>query len=209
VPRTRIKICGITRNCDALAAVEAGADALGLVFYHASPRAVTVEDAELIIADLPPLVTLVGLFVNADAEEVQRACSRLPLGLLQFHGDESAEFCAGFQLPWMKALRVAGDSNVAAMMQPYRAASAILLDTWRAGTPGGTGESFNWDLVPAQPGLPLVLAGGLNAGNVAAAIARVHPFAVDVSGGVEISPGLKDPAAMIEFVAAVRSAESE
>jgi phosphoribosylanthranilate isomerase len=209
VSRTRIKICGITRNCDALAAVEAGADALGLVFYPASPRAVTVDDAELIIASLPPLVSLVGLFVNATAGQVQQVCSRLPLDLLQFHGNESADFCAGFELPWMKALRVASDSNVAEMMEPYSAASAILLDTWRAGTPGGTGESFNWDLVPAQTGQTLVLAGGLNAGNVAAAIEQVHPFAVDVSGGVEISPGIKDPREMAKFVAAVRSAESE
>jgi phosphoribosylanthranilate isomerase len=209
VSRTRIKICGITRNCDALAAVEAGADALGLVFYPASPRAVTVDDAELIIASLPPLVSLVGLFVNATVEQVQQVCSRLPLDLLQFHGNESADFCAGFELPWMKALRVASDSNVAEMMEPYSAASAILLDTWRAGTPGGTGESFNWDLVPAQTGQTLVLAGGLNAGNVAAAIEQVHPFAVDVSGGVEISPGIKDPREMAKFVAAVRSAESE
>jgi phosphoribosylanthranilate isomerase len=209
VSRTRIKICGITRNCDALAAVEAGADALGLVFYPASPRAVTVDDAELIIASLPPLISLVGLFVNATAGQVQQVCSRLPLGLLQFHGNESADFCAGFELPWMKALRVASDSNVAEMMEPYSAASAILLDTWRAGTPGGTGESFNWDLVPAQTDQTLVLAGGLNAGNVAAAIEQVHPFAVDVSGGVEISPGIKDPREIAKFIAAVRSAESE
>lgn len=205
--RTRIKICGITRNCDALAAVEAGADALGLVFYGDSPRAVTVSQAQQIIGGVPPLVTLVGLFVNATPELVQQACASLPLGLLQFHGEESADYCAGFDRPWMKALRVASDSNVVEMMQAYRGAQAILLDTYRAGTPGGTGACFNWQQAPSQQQQPLVLAGGLHRENVSAAIAAVHPYAVDVSGGVELSPGIKDPQKMTQFVSAVRSAD--
>ncbi len=205
--RTRIKICGITRNCDALAAVEAGADALGLVFYADSPRAVTVSQAEAVVAGLPPMVTLVGLFVNASAEQVRDACSRLPLGLLQFHGDEPASFCSEFGLPWMKALRITGDSSVSEMMQAYTGASAILLDTWRAGVPGGTGESFDWQLVPTNLTPALVLAGGLNAENVGRAIQQVRPFAVDVSGGVEASAGIKDVLKISEFVTAVRTAD--
>jgi phosphoribosylanthranilate isomerase len=207
VPRTRIKICGITRSSDAFAAVEAGADALGLVFYPGSPRAVTVGQAEAIVAGLPPMVTLVGLFVNASATQVDEACSRLPLGLLQFHGDEPAEFCGSFGLPWMKALRIAEDSSVPEMMQAYTSASAILLDTWRAGVPGGTGESFNWQLVPSDTSQALVLAGGLNAENVASAIRQVQPFAVDVSGGVEASAGIKDVQKISEFIEAVRTAD--
>jgi len=207
VSRTRIKICGITRNCDALAAVEAGADALGLVFYADSPRAVTVSQAEAVVAGLPPMVTLVGLFVNASAEQVRDACSRLPLGLLQFHGDEPASFCSEFGLPWMKALRITGDSSVSEMMQAYTGASAILLDTWRAGVPGGTGESFDWQLVPTNLTPALVLAGGLNAENVGRAIQQVRPFAVDVSGGVEASAGIKDVLKISEFVTAVRTAD--
>ncbi len=205
--RTRIKICGITRNCDALAAVEAGVDALGLVFYADSPRAVTVSQAEAVVAGLPPMVTLVGLFVNASAEQVRDACSRLPLGLLQFHGDEPASFCSEFGLPWMKALRITGDSSVSEMMQAYTGASAILLDTWRAGVPGGTGESFDWQLVPTNLTPALVLAGGLNAENVGRAIQQVRPFAVDVSGGVEASAGIKDVLKISEFVTAVRTAD--
>ena len=205
--RTRIKICGITRNSDALAAVEAGADALGLVFYAESPRAVTVSEAQHIIHGLPPMVTLVGLFVNASAELVREAYTSLPLGLLQFHGDEDAHYCAAFERPWMKAIRVANDSNVAAMMLPYEGASALLLDTYKAGTPGGTGDTFNWDQAPSQRKCPLVLAGGLNPKNVAAAVAAVRPYAVDVSGGVEQSPGIKDYQKMSQFVSAVRSAD--
>jgi len=187
--------------------VEAGADALGLVFYADSPRAVTVSQAEAVVAGLPPMVTLVGLFVNASAEQVRDACSRLPLGLLQFHGDEPASFCSEFGLPWMKALRITGDSSVSEMMQAYTGASAILLDTWRAGVPGGTGESFDWQLVPTNLTPALVLAGGLNAENVGRAIQQVRPFAVDVSGGVEASAGIKDVQKISEFVTAVRTAD--
>jgi phosphoribosylanthranilate isomerase len=205
VYRTRIKICGITRQSDALAAINAGVDALGLVFYPGSARALSLADAEAVVRSLPPLITLVGLFVDAEAGLVEEACQRLPLGLLQFHGQETDDFCRGFSRPWMKALRIADDSDVPAMIDQHPGAAAILLDTWRADQPGGTGDSFNWRQVPANPTRPLVLAGGLNAGNVGRAISMTQPFAVDVSGGVEESPGIKNREKMEQFVAAVNA----
>ncbi len=207
MPRTRIKICGITRQSDARAAVKAGADALGLVFYPDSPRAVTLTEAEAVVAALPPSVCLVGLFVDAEPELVTEACEALPLSMLQFHGNEKQAYCRDFGLPWMKALRVAPDTDVEAAMEDYSEANAILLDTWRAGIAGGTGESFDWNKVPRETGRTLVLAGGLRPNNVAEAIAAAHPYAVDVSGGVEASPGLKDAGKIAEFIAAVAAAD--
>jgi phosphoribosylanthranilate isomerase len=205
VYRTRIKICGITRQSDALAAINAGVDALGLVFYPGSARALSLADAEAVTRGLPPFITLVGLFVDAEAGLVDEACQRLPLGLLQFHGEESDDFCRSFCRPWMKALRIAEDSDVPAMIDEHPGAAAILLDTWRADQPGGTGDSFNWQQVPVNPTRPLVLAGGLNAGNVGRAISMTRPFAVDVSGGVEESPGIKSREKIEQFVAAVNA----
>lgn len=203
--RTRIKICGITRQSDALAAINAGVDALGLVFYPGSARALSLADAEAVTRGLPPFITLVGLFVDAEAGLVDEACQRLPLGLLQFHGEETDDFCRSFCRPWMKALRIAEDSDVPAMIDEHPGAAAILLDTWRADQPGGTGDSFNWQQVPVNPTRPLVLAGGLNAGNVGRAISMTRPFAVDVSGGVEESPGIKSREKIEQFVAAVNA----
>jgi phosphoribosylanthranilate isomerase len=205
VYRTRIKICGITRQSDALAAINAGVDALGLVFYPGSARALSLADAEAVTRGLPPFITLVGLFVDAEAGLVDEACQRLPLGLLQFHGEETDDFCRSFCRPWMKALRIAEDSDVPAMIDEHPGAAAILLDTWRADQPGGTGDSFNWQQVPVNPTRPLVLAGGLNAGNVGRAISMTRPFAVDVSGGVEESPGIKSREKIEQFVAAVNA----
>lgn len=191
-----------------MAAIEAGADALGLVFYAASPRAVDIATAAQITAGLPPLVSVVGLFVDAERAFIEAARDALPLSLLQFHGDEDPGYCASFGLPWMKAIRVAPDTDVAAAAGPYGDASAILLDTFKAGVPGGTGDRFDWSRVPALPGRrALVLAGGLNAGNVGEAICAVRPYAVDVSGGVESAPGRKSRARMEEFVAAVAAAD--
>jgi phosphoribosylanthranilate isomerase len=207
VSGTRIKICGITRQVDARAAIDAGVDALGLVFYPGSPRALSLDEAGAVVADLPSSICLVGLFVNAAVEQVTAVCSALKLNLLQFHGDESQEYCKQFGVPWMKALRVAEETDVLALMGEYVEADAILLDTWRADAPGGTGEVFNWDKVPRDRSCPLVLAGGLRPDNVGAAIARVRPYAVDVSGGVEASPGIKDPQKIMQFVAAVRAAD--
>lgn len=205
--RTRVKICGITRVEDALCAVDAGADAIGLVFYPPSPRAVTVEQAARICAVLPPLVTAVGLFVDAEPGRVREVLEQVPLALLQFHGGETAEYCAAFRRPYLKALRVRDDTDIEAALADYAQARGLLLDTYRPGVPGGTGEVFDWRRVPAAAAPRIVLAGGLNAANVGDAVARVRPFAVDVSGGVESAPGAKDPQRIEAFIAAVRRAD--
>lgn len=207
--RTRVKICGITRIDDALAAAAAGADAIGLVFYAASPRAVSVDAASSICAALPPFIGTVGLFVDASAEEIDAVLRAVPLDLLQFHGDESPEFCAQFGRPYLKALRMRDDIDVVQQARQFSAARALLLDTYRAGVPGGTGEVFNWRRVPAALRERIVLAGGLDADNVAAAIAQARPSAVDVSGGVEAAPGIKDPQKIAAFIAAVRRADQQ
>jgi phosphoribosylanthranilate isomerase len=205
----RSKICGITRIEDALAAVETGADAIGLVFYEKSPRAVGVEQAAAIVQALPPFVTTVGLFVDMPRDQLQQLLQRLPLDLLQFHGDESPADCEGHGRPYIKALRVRPGEDVAAAMAPYSGARGILLDTFVEGVPGGTGASFDWSLVPENAAKPIILAGGLDAGNVAAAIRQVRPYALDVSGGVEASKGIKDAGKIRAFVQAVRDARCD
>jgi phosphoribosylanthranilate isomerase len=205
--RTRVKICGITRSEDALGAVAAGADAIGLVFYSASPRAVSVEQAAAICATLGPLVAAVGLFVDAVPEQVHAVLQRVPLTLLQFHGDESPAYCAQFQRPYLKAVRMRGDVDIAAALARYPQAQGLLLDTYRAGVPGGTGEAFDWRRVPPAIAPRIVLAGGLNPANVTAAIRQARPGGVDVSGGVESAPGIKDNARIEAFLAAVRRAD--
>ncbi|MDG9886067.1 phosphoribosylanthranilate isomerase [Pseudomonas sp. GD04058] len=202
----RSKICGITRVEDALAAAQAGADAIGLVFYAKSPRAVSVQQAREIIAALPPFVTTVGLFVNASRCELNEILEAVPLDLLQFHGDETPEACDGYHRPWIKALRVRAGDDLEAECKRYARASGILLDTYVAGVPGGTGEAFDWALVPGHLSKPIILAGGLNPHNVGAAIAQVRPYAVDVSGGVEQAKGIKDAARIDAFLDAVRRA---
>lgn len=200
----RSKICGITRVEDALVAAEAGADAIGLVFYDRSPRAVSVQQARAIIAALPPFVTTVGLFVNASRCEIGEILDAVPLDLLQFHGDETSAQCEGHGRPYIKALRVRPGEDIAACCAEYNQASGILLDTYVPGVPGGTGEAFDWSLVPADLGKPVILAGGLTADNVRAAIAQVSPYAVDVSGGVEASKGVKDAEKIRAFIREVR-----
>ncbi|MDD2106980.1 phosphoribosylanthranilate isomerase [Pseudomonas asiatica] len=202
----RSKICGITRIEDALAAAEAGADAIGLVFYAKSPRAVDVRQARAIIAELPPFVTTVGLFVNASRCELNEILEVVPLDLLQFHGDETPQDCEGYHRPWIKALRVRPGDNLEAACQLYAGARGILLDTYVPGVPGGTGEAFDWSLVPARLSKPIILAGGLSADNVGQAIAQVRPYAVDVSGGVEQAKGIKDAAKIEAFMRAVKRA---
>ncbi|MEM0952502.1 MAG: phosphoribosylanthranilate isomerase [Pseudomonadota bacterium] len=206
--RTRIKFCGITRSDDLAVAADAGADAVGLVFYEASPRAVTREQAAALLRHKPAWVTAVGLFVNADAKEVQATLDAVPLECLQFHGTESAEYCDQFDVPWMKAIAVAPDENVAEKTAGYATASAILLDTFKPGLPGGTGEHFDWSLIPDKLPVPLVLAGGLTPDDVEQAIRTVRPYAVDVSGGIESSPGCKSAEKMKRFAAAVRAADA-
>lgn len=200
----RVKICGITRVEDALAAAAAGADAIGLVFYARSPRAVDVEQARAIIAALPPFVTTVGLFVDMARTELERLLASVPLDLLQFHGDESPEHCEGFNRPYIKALRVKAGDDIAARVDRYPGASGILLDTYVEGVPGGTGAAFDWSLVPQALSKPVILAGGLHSDNVASAVARVRPYAVDVSGGVEASKGIKDAEKIGAFIRAAR-----
>lgn len=201
----RSKICGITRVEDALAAAAAGADAIGLVFYAKSPRAVSVAQARQIIAALPPFVTTVGLFVDAGRDELRQILAQVPLDLLQFHGDERAEQCEGHGRPYIKALRVKAGDDVAAQVARYPGAAGVLLDTFVEGVPGGTGLAFDWSLVPADLSKPVILAGGLTPENVAAAIARVRPYAVDVSGGVESAKGIKDADKVRAFIRAAQA----
>ncbi len=199
----RSKICGITRIEDALAAAEAGADAIGLVFYAKSPRAVSIQQARDIVAALPAFVTTVGLFVNASRGELNEILGAVALDLLQFHGDETPADCESFHRPYIKALRVQSGDDIALLAAPYASARGILLDTFVSGVPGGTGAAFDWSLVPHDLSQPVILAGGLSADNVQAAIKQVRPYAVDVSGGVEASKGIKDAAKIRAFMQAV------
>jgi phosphoribosylanthranilate isomerase len=202
----RIKICGITRSEDALAAVTAGADAIGLVFYPPSPRNVSIDQAATIAADLPPFVTTVGLFVNADADWISQVVREVGIDLIQFHGDECADYCASHGRPWIRALRMKEGLNLGEQMTVFANARGVLLDAYRPGIPGGTGETFDWSRIPATLTQPIILAGGLRPDNVADAVRQVKPYAVDVSGGVESSPGIKDADKMHRFVAQVRQA---
>jgi phosphoribosylanthranilate isomerase len=205
--RTRVKICGITRAQDALAAAQAGADAIGLVFYPPSPRFLGVERAREIRDALPPFVHAVALFVNADAAQVAQVIGRVHPAMLQFHGEESPEFCAQFGLPYVKACRVAPGVDLLEYLLPFSAASGWLLDA-HVEEYGGVGASFDWSLVPDNLGRPLVLSGGLSRDNVGAAIRRIRPWAVDVSSGVESAKGIKDAARMASFIAEVRNADA-
>ncbi|MEC8524693.1 MAG: phosphoribosylanthranilate isomerase [Pseudomonadota bacterium] len=198
--RTRIKICGITRPEDAWAAVESGADALGLVFYPPSPRAVDVAQAKAAVEGVPAFVSVTALFVNPTVEEVQSVLDNVRIDLIQFHGDEDDDFCRQFKRPYIKALRVRQASDVVASCLRFPGALAILLDSYKPGVPGGTGETFDWSLVPETPPKPIVLAGGLEPSNVASAIKQIRPFAVDISGGVEASKGIKDHSKITDFV---------
>lgn len=205
--RTRIKICGITRVEDALICAQYGADAIGLVFYDKSPRNVTIAQAKAIVAALPPFVSVVGLFVNAQLNAIQMAISQLHLDVLQFHGDETPQdcerACAQFNLPFYKAVRVNSDTNLLQYCLDYSQAQALLLDAYSDAGYGGTGQTFDWNLIPQNLPKPVILAGGLNADNVADAIRRAQPYAVDVSGGVEHSKGIKDAAKIAAFMQAV------
>jgi len=202
----RVKICGLTRDEDVQTAVASGADALGFVLYAPSPRAVSPEQAAQLIKSAPAFVTTVALFVNESAAEIKRAISLCPFDLLQFHGDESPEFCRQFNHPYMKAIRVRSADDIHRAVQQYPDAKALLLDAYVENLPGGTGQAFDWRLIP-QLTIPWVLAGGLNANNVADAINQVQPFAVDVSGGVEASKGIKDARKIKEFIHEVRNVE--
>jgi phosphoribosylanthranilate isomerase len=197
---TRVKICGITRTEDALAAARQGAHAIGLVFYGRSPRHVGIAQAAQLAAALPPFITAVGLFVDAEPAFVREVLAAVPLGLLQFHGDESPEYCAQFNRPYIKAIRVKAGVDLLQCAARFSTAGALLLDAYVAGVPGGTGATFDWGLIPRQLPLPVILSGGLDAENVAAAIEQVRPYAVDVSSGVEAARGIKDAAKIAAFI---------
>ncbi len=206
--RTRVKICGITRTEDALAAARAGADALGFVFYPPSPRNIEVEQAAEITAALPPFVTTVALFVNADAETIAEVVRKARIDLLQFHGNECPDYCARHGRPWIKAIRMKEGVDPEAEARRYAGAQALLLDAWRPGVPGGTGEAFDWDRIPPDLAPRIVLAGGLTPENVTEAVRRVRPWAVDVSGGVEAAPGVKDADKIERFLRGVTLGEA-
>jgi len=198
----KVKICGITQVDDMLSACEAGADAIGLVFYAPSKRAVTAEQAAQIVRSIPPFVLSVGLFVNESTQFVQSILDQVPLQLLQFHGDESPAYCESFNRPYIKAIAVKPDESeveLRAKMDSFTKASGFLLDTYKPGVPGGTGETFDWGLFPKYH-KPMILAGGLNADNVQQAIQQVQPYAVDVSGGVELSAGKKSVPKLEAFI---------
>lgn len=202
--RTRVKICGIREREHARVAVEAGADAIGLVFYAPSPRHVELEAAARIAASLPAFVAAVGLFVDASEAEVRRVLDAVPLDLLQFHGDESPAFCAGFGRPYVRAVRMEQGTDLLEYAQRFSKAKALLLDAHSPGTPGGTGLTFDWKAIPAGFPMPIILSGGLDAANVARAVREVRPWAVDVSSGVESGRGVKDPRKIVEFIRSVR-----
>ncbi|MDO3386440.1 phosphoribosylanthranilate isomerase [Gilvimarinus sp. SDUM040013] len=196
----RVKICGITTVEQGQFAVAAGADAIGLVFYAKSPRCVDLEQARAIALACGPFVTVTGLFVNAAASAIESILAKVPLHLLQFHGDETLSDCERFHRPYIKALRMRPELDLEASIAAYPSAVGILLDAYRPGTPGGTGETFDWQRVPTQPLKPIVLAGGLTPDNVSQAIATTRCNAVDVSGGVELGPGMKDPERVKNFI---------
>lgn len=198
--RVRVKICGITRREDALRAAQLGADAIGLVFYAQSPRAVSIAQAAEIVRGLPAFVTVVGLFVDASGAEIERVLQSVPLSALQFHGEETPDVCRRYRLPYIKAVRMAAGVNVRDEADKYADAAALLLDTHDAATPGGTGRSFDWSRIPAGLDKPLILAGGLTPDNVTQAVRQVRPYAVDVSGGVESAKGIKDHLKMAKFI---------
>jgi phosphoribosylanthranilate isomerase len=205
--RIRIKICGITRSDDAAEAAAAGADAIGLVFHAPSPRRVGLDAALAITAALPPFVAAVALFVDPAPAAVREVLEAVRIDLLQFHGSEPAEFCRGFGVPYVKAMRMRPDFDLAAEAARYADARALLLDSYDERVAGGSGRSFGWRALPAGLRQPVILAGGLDPANVAEAVRIVRPYGVDVSSGVESSPGLKDRDKMRAFVRAVRSVE--
>ena len=206
--RTRVKICGITRPEHAVAAATAGADAIGLVFHRPSERFVDIERARDIAAAVGPLISRVAVFVNPARSTVEELLARVPIELLQFHGEEDAAFCGSFGRPWIKAARVAPGLDLVDYLSGFNDAAGWLFDTWRGDAYGGTGESFDWSVIPRSMRRPLILSGGLTIDTVSEAIARVRPWAIDVSSGVEIAKGDKSPALIEQFMETVRRADA-
>lgn len=202
----RVKICGITRLQDLHAACDAGADALGFVFYEKSPRHVSITTAAALLRELPPFVQGIGLFVNAEPAFIESVLQAVPLDLLQFHGDERPADCARFGRPYIKAVRVNRETDLLKCAADFDAARGLLLDAWVPGVPGGTGERFDWSLIPPNLPKPVILSGGLTPDNVAEAVQRVRPWAVDVSSGVEATKGIKDARKIAQFIAKAKTA---
>lgn len=198
--RTRVKICGFTQVQDAVVAANLGVDAIGLVFYPPSPRNVSIDRAIEIVNALPAFVTVVALFVDESEVQIREVLSKLPIGCIQFHGDEPAEACGVYNKPYIKAIRMKPGLDVIEIANKYYDASALLLDAYHPGIKGGSGSRFDWDLIPKQCSLPVILAGGLQADNAKQAVESVRPYALDVSSGVEGSKGIKDVAKMAAFV---------
>jgi phosphoribosylanthranilate isomerase len=203
--RTRVKICGMTRRQDADFAAESGADAIGLVFYPPSPRALTIAQAQDVVSGIAPFVSVVGLFVDPDKEQVSQCLDALPVDIIQFHGNESPAFCEQFARPYIKAIRMKPGTDLKQLTEAHSKARGFLLDAYQPGVPGGTGKTFDWSLI-ADIDRPVILAGGLNAGNVQQAIQQVRPFAVDVSGGVESEKGIKSHDKISAFMREVANA---
>jgi phosphoribosylanthranilate isomerase len=203
---TRVKMCGITRSQDGLVAAEAGADAIGLVFYAKSPRNVGLDQAASIVRVLPPFVTTVALFVNPQPSEVEAVLRQVRPDVLQFHGEETPEFCRSFGVPYLKAARVRPQTDLLQFAAVYADAQGLLLDAWSEAGHGGTGERFDWNMIPDHLPKSVILAGGLSSANVRHAIGLVHPWAVDVSSGIEIAKGIKDAALIAAFMKEVKNA---
>ncbi len=205
IPMTKVKICGFTNSENARDAAIAGVDAIGLVFYDKSPRNVDIQKAREIVAALPPFISRVGLFVNANPSFIDEVLCEVPLDTLQFHGDEEVVDCTQYQMPFIKSLRVTSKTNLDQIAEHFSDASALLLDSYNPNSYGGTGEIFDWSLARVKINLPIILAGGLNSENVSEAISQVNPYAVDASSGVESSPGMKDIDKILAFIQSVRS----
>jgi len=205
--RTRVKICGITQISDAIAAVNAGADALGFVFYEPSPRCVSTDKVKEIINAIPPFINKVALFVNANSDYISSVLEQVNIDTIQFHGDETEAFCRSFNMPYIKAIRVQETTDIQKVSNEFSSASGLLVDAYDSSQYGGTGKSFNWDLLPSTCSLPLILAGGLKADNICQAIQTTNVYAVDVSSGVEESKGVKDHALIKQFMHEVKRAD--
>lgn len=200
----RVKVCGITRSEDAQSAIKAGVDAIGFVFWPQSPRYIDPESAYRIASRIPSFITVVGVYVDPDAFWVEQTIQKVKLNLLQFHGDESPEFCNQFSHPYIKAIRVKQDTDLLQYAERYKTAKGLLLDTYAADMPGGTGHAFDWRLIPQHLPLPLILSGGLDSSNVSMAIKQTRPWAVDVSSGVEAAKGIKDEKKIFAFMQGVK-----
>jgi len=206
-PRTRVKICGITRIEDGLEAARLGVDALGFVFYPKSPRNIDTEAAQAICQQLPGFVTTTALFLNPEEKLVRKVLAEVSIDCLQFHGTESVEFCESFGKPYIKALGVEGAEDIGALFEQYASARSVLLDSHATGAAGGTGKTFDWLSIPEKLRQKIILAGGLTPGNVADAIQQVRPYAVDLSSGVESAPGIKDSELMVRLMDEVKRAD--